>query len=143
MVEAVDLVAAGKAPRVPQDESRATYDPHCTDEHAAVRWDRPLAEVYDLVRGCDPHAGAYARWQGEIVRLFDARPVREGVGAGGSPGRVLAIDASGLLVAAGSSDDVGRSPLRSPACRRRKGKAAEIARALSLAVGSVLSPGSA
>src|SRR5260221_12865928 len=36
VIESVDLIAAGRAPRVPQDESQASYDPLCRDEHAAV-----------------------------------------------------------------------------------------------------------
>ena len=36
MVEAVDLIAAGNAPSIPQDESLATYEAPCRDEHAAI-----------------------------------------------------------------------------------------------------------
>ena len=36
------LVAAGRAPREPQDESQATYDPLLSDAHAAIDW-RPSA----------------------------------------------------------------------------------------------------
>ncbi|HZR81771.1 MAG TPA: methionyl-tRNA formyltransferase [Candidatus Binatia bacterium] len=104
MVEAVDLVASGRAPRIPQDESRATYDPLCTDEHAAVRWDRPAREVYDLVRGCDPQPGAHTRRGGETLRLYDAR---RAAAPGAAPGTVLAIDERGLVVAAGEGADAG------------------------------------
>src|SRR3989304_7464251 len=31
IVEAVELIKTGKAPRIPQDESRATYEPPCDD----------------------------------------------------------------------------------------------------------------
>lgn len=140
-VEAVDLVAAGKAPRLPQDESRATYDPLCTDEHAGVRWDRPLAEIYNLVRGCDPQPGAHARWRDGMVRLFDARPVRQGLGDGGTPGQVLAIDDSGLLVAAGAAGDAGALRFARLRADGPKRKAAEIAAALAVTAGSVLARG--
>ena len=38
VLESVDLIAAGAAPRIAQDESQATYDPLCRDEHAAIDW---------------------------------------------------------------------------------------------------------
>jgi methionyl-tRNA formyltransferase len=138
MVEAVDLVATGRAPRVPQDESRASYDPLCTDEHASVRWDRPIAEVYDLVRGCDPQPGAHARWQGATLRLFDARPLPGHDGAGSAaPGEVLAVEEGGLLVAvAGGALRFGRLRAQGP-----KAKAAEVAAALGITPGARLDPG--
>ena len=49
-VDAVRLVREGKAPRIPQDESQATYDPLCRDEHAAFDWGRPASEVSRMAR---------------------------------------------------------------------------------------------
>lgn len=70
---AVDLIKAGNPPRIVQDESKATYDPPCRDEHAKIDWSKPAQEVYNLIRGCDPQPGAHATWQGKMVRIFDAR----------------------------------------------------------------------
>lgn len=71
--EAVDLIKAGNPPRIVQDESQATYDPPCTDEHARVDWSKPAQEVYNLIRGCDPQPGSHTIWQGKVVRIFDTR----------------------------------------------------------------------
>ena len=71
--EAVDLIQAGNPPRMAQDESKATYDPPCGDEHAKIDWSKPAQEVYNLIRGCDPQPGAHTTWQGKMVRIFDAR----------------------------------------------------------------------
>jgi len=71
--EAVDLINKGNPPRIVQDESKASYDPPCGDEHAKIDWSRPAQEVYNLIRGCDPQPGAHAAWRGKMVRLFDAR----------------------------------------------------------------------
>jgi methionyl-tRNA formyltransferase len=97
VLEAVNLIAAGKAPRVAQDESRASYDPLCRDEHALVDWSRPVAEIYSLIRGCDPQPGAYVPFRDGKLRLYDARAI-----AGGSHGSgvVEGIDADGLLIGA-------------------------------------------
>src|SRR5262249_58805653 len=68
VLESVELIAAGTAPRVPQDESQATYDPLCRDEHAAIDWARPVRTVYNLVRGCAPHPRAHTLFQGPPLR---------------------------------------------------------------------------
>ena len=97
VLEAVDLIAGGRAPRVVQDESRASYDPLCRDEHAQVDWSRPVGDVYNLIRGCDPQPGAYVTRAGEKVRLYDAR--RTDV-TDSRPGVVAAIDERGVVIGA-------------------------------------------
>jgi methionyl-tRNA formyltransferase len=71
--EAVELIKTGNPPRIVQDESKATYDPPCRDEHAKIDWSKPAQEVYNLIRGCDPQPGAHTSWQEKMVRIFDAR----------------------------------------------------------------------
>ena len=132
VLDAVALVREDRAPRVPQDESRATYDPLCRDEHAAIDWSRPAAAVHDLIRGCDPQPGAHTAWRGARLRLYEPRRVAGRSGA--APGTVLAIDADGITVAAG--DGAVR------AARARDGgakaAAADVARALGIGPGMVL-----
>jgi methionyl-tRNA formyltransferase len=96
--ESVDLIKAGKAPRMVQDESLATYEPLCNDKVALIDWTRPAAEVFNLIRGCDPQPGAFTFHGGAKVRLFDAKPAEGRSGA--APGEILAVDAGGFTVAA-------------------------------------------
>lgn len=106
VIDAVGLVAAGSPPRVPQDESQATYDPLCRDEHAAIDWHRPVDEVYNLIRGCDPQPGAFVRHHGEPVRCHDARRV---VVPAVAAGAIAAIEADGVTVGAvGGAIRIGR-----------------------------------
>lgn len=97
VLEAVDLIAADKAPRVPQDESQASYDPLCRDEHAAIDWTRPVGEVYNLIRGCDPQPGAYTLLAGDKLRLYDVQLVREGKF---TPAVVADVATNGLVIGA-------------------------------------------
>ena len=78
VLESVELVAAGTAARMPQDESRASYDPLCRDEHALIDWSRGVRDVYNLIRGCDPQPGAYTMFRGEKLRLYDCAALTEG-----------------------------------------------------------------
>jgi methionyl-tRNA formyltransferase len=106
LVEAVELVASGRAqPRV-QDESRATAQGLVDDDVAAIDLAKSAVEIDRLVRGCDPQPGAFLRFGGKPVRLFDAA-LEPPVDA--TPGSVSRCDASGLLVALrGGALRVGR-----------------------------------
>ncbi len=73
MVEAVELIKIGKAPRIPQDKSRATYEPPCDDRVASVNFEKPIKDIYNLIRGCDPQPGAYTTFKGKRVRFYDAK----------------------------------------------------------------------
>jgi len=99
IAESVDLIRAGRAPRLVQDESQATCEPLCNDRVALIDWGKSAAEVYNLIRGCDPQPGAYTFYQGRKVRFFDARLADISRPKAG-PGEVLAVDEGGLTVAA-------------------------------------------
>lgn len=97
LLEAVDMVRAGTAPRIAQDESQATYEGWCKQEHVPIDWQQPLQGVWNLIRGADPQPGAWTTHEGATVRLFDAKKLVGG--AGGRPGEVTAVDDSGMTVA--------------------------------------------
>ena len=99
IAESVDLIKAGRAPRLVQDESLATYEPLCNDQVARIDWERPAEELHNLIRGCDPQPGAYTFYQGKKVRLFEARC--DDAVSDARPGEVIAADAGGFTVAAG------------------------------------------
>ena len=98
MLEGVDLVKAGAAPRIPQDESKATYEGWCTADDVAIDWARPVAEVYNLIRGANPQPGAWTRWRGKTLQIFDCAPRPE---TGGAPGEITEVAEDGFTVAAG------------------------------------------
>jgi methionyl-tRNA formyltransferase len=97
MMEAIDLVRAGKAPRIPQDESQATYESWCRKADARIDWSKPAPEVYNLIRGTDPQPGAWTVFGDNEVQIYDSAP---GEGSG-RPGTVLAVTDDGFEVAAG------------------------------------------
>ncbi|HTO69681.1 MAG TPA: methionyl-tRNA formyltransferase [Myxococcota bacterium] len=96
LVEAVELVASGHAKPEAQDESRATAQGLVDDQVAALDLAKSAAELDRLARGCDPQPGAFLRFGGQIVRVFDVALESE---TGSTPGSVVSCDASGLVVA--------------------------------------------
>jgi methionyl-tRNA formyltransferase len=130
--EAIDLIKAGNPPRIVQDESQATYDPPCVDEHARIDWSKAAQEVYNLIRGCDPQPAAHTTWQGKIVRIFDAR--MRGGETSAPAGQVIGIAGEEITIALnGGTLSVKR--MRGEAA---KIPAAEFAKAAGLQVGAQL-----
>ncbi|MCH8102992.1 MAG: methionyl-tRNA formyltransferase, partial [Chloroflexi bacterium] len=98
MVEAIDMVRDGAAPRIVQDESQATYESWAKAEDGVVDWSRPAADVYNLIRGCNPQPGASTTHDGETLKLFDAERLNGPLDA--VPGTVTEITDTDVTVAA-------------------------------------------
>jgi methionyl-tRNA formyltransferase len=97
MIEALEQIKKGTAPEIPQDESKATYEPPCDDRVASLAFDKPGKDVYNLVRGCDPQPGAYTTFNGKKVRLYDAS--FQASGPGKISGEVVSVNEKGIGIA--------------------------------------------
>ena len=95
MIEAIDLVRGGNAPRQAQDREAGSYEGWCRKEDVEIDWNKNTDEVYNLIRGANPQPGAWTTHEGNQLKIFDSRKT----GGGGDPGTVLALDADGASVA--------------------------------------------
>src|SRR5580700_7135075 len=75
MLEAVDLVKAGKAPRRKQDGALATYEGRCGAENARIDWGKPWRQAHNLIRGCNPAPGAWTKLGDQTLQIFEAKPI--------------------------------------------------------------------
>ena len=100
MLEAVDLVKAGRAPRIKQDESKATYEGRCGADNARIDWGKPWEQIDRLIRGCNPAPGAWTTLDGKILKIFDAKPLpaKDPKGIGGKLGEIVAVNPDGFTV---------------------------------------------
>jgi methionyl-tRNA formyltransferase len=101
MLEAVDLVKAGTAPRLKQDEKRATYEGRATADIARIDWGKSWRQIDPLVRGCNPAPGAWTTTSdGKTLQVFDIQPLpaRDPKGIAGKYGEVVAVEADGFTV---------------------------------------------
>lgn len=98
MVEAVDLIKRGEAPRIPQNGSKATYEPPCDDRVASVDFEKSVKDIYNLIHGCDPQPGAYTIYKKKKVRLYDVKLLPEGMDK--REGEVISIGEEGIQIAA-------------------------------------------
>ena len=97
IVEAVDLIKNGQAPKIPQDHRLATYEPPCDDRQAGIDWSKPAREVYNLVRGCDPQPGAYSTLAGAKVKFYKAQLIEAAQES--APGQIVGIGSGEVVVA--------------------------------------------
>ena len=98
MLEAIDLVKAGNAPKVPQDPDAGTYEGWCKAEDAEIDWQKSAAEIYNLIRGANPQPGAWTTHNGQKLGIFDSHKLDQTSSA--AAGEVTAISDEGITVAA-------------------------------------------
>ncbi len=60
------MVADGTAPRVPQTEEGATYDPIVKKGSVQVDWSLPSQDIHNFIRGSDKVPGAWTIIGGEV-----------------------------------------------------------------------------
>jgi len=73
MLEAADLVVAGRHRETAQDESRASYEGWCRSAEARINWASHADFTYNLIRGCNPAPGAWTTYNGKKIQIFEAR----------------------------------------------------------------------
>ncbi|MFN8987629.1 MAG: methionyl-tRNA formyltransferase [Burkholderiales bacterium] len=136
MLEAADLVVAGKHTERVQDESKATYEGWFRVNESKINWHNHLDVVHNLIRGCDPAPGAWTTLGGKKVQLFGARrhPVRTFGAVKGKPGEVVSITDSMFINVQGGQIEVAK-------LKHEDGKkvgAAEFANAYGVMPGTLL-----
>lgn len=100
MLEAADLVVAGKHTETAQDEAQASYEGWFKAEESRISWANHVDQVYNLIRACNPAPGAWCELAGVKVSLFDARkhPVRTFGAVRGKPGEVANITDTAIFI---------------------------------------------
>jgi len=114
MLDAADLVVAGKHRELVQDESQATYEGWFREGEARINWANHVDVVYNLIRGCNPAPGAWTTLNGVKLQVFDSRkvPVRTFGGVKGKIGEVVECGpASFQVTAQGGRIEVLRAKL--------------------------------
>ena len=101
LVEAADLVVAGKGPAIAQYEPNAGYEGIVRDAESRINWASHVDITYNLIRGCNPAPGAWTTMDGKKLFLFEstkriARTFSEVKGK--KIGQVVAQNGSSLVI---------------------------------------------
>jgi methionyl-tRNA formyltransferase len=136
MVEAADLVVAGKHKEVVQDESQASYEGWFRAAESKINWNNHVDVIYNLIRACNPAPGAWTTLNGKKVQIFDSRKhlVRTFGAVQGKVGEISEVtDSSFFVTAQGGRIEV----LRAKHEDGKKISAAEFLVSLSLEKGAI------
>ena len=83
--ETVTLIAAGRAPREPQDDAASCYAPMLSKELAEIDFSKPAREVHNLVRGMNSWPVAHTTLGGKLLKVYRTRAAQ----GQGAPGELL------------------------------------------------------
>jgi len=86
LLQALDGVAAGTLPAVPQPADGATYAKKLLKDEGRLDWARPAAELERAVRALNPQPGVWFAHAGERIKVLAAETAEAD---GGRPGEVL------------------------------------------------------
>ncbi|XP_078531172.1 mitochondrial 10-formyltetrahydrofolate dehydrogenase [Lissotriton helveticus] len=84
MVEAVQLIADGKAPSISQPDDGATYEGIQKKDNAKIYWDQPAEAIHNWIRGHDKVPGAWTVIDNQAVTLYGSS-LLEGATPPGQP----------------------------------------------------------
>lgn len=73
LLEAADLVVAGRHREAVQDESQASYEGWFRAAEAKINWANHVDWIHNIVRGSDPAPGAWTTIGGKKLQLFGSR----------------------------------------------------------------------
>ncbi len=96
LLESLRLLSAGNAPRIVQDNARATYAPKLKREHGLIDWSESAEAIDRKIRAYNPWPGAFMKVDHQNLKVFSASVVD----LNGQPGEVLRSDKD-LIVATG------------------------------------------
>ncbi|MEI8311324.1 MAG: methionyl-tRNA formyltransferase [Verrucomicrobiota bacterium] len=98
LLESLEHLESGSAPRIPQISALATYAPKLGKLDGRLDWRQPAGLLARRVRAMSPWPGSSARFAaGSVLKIHAAEESAEG----GPPGTVLSAGPGGILVAAG------------------------------------------
>ncbi|HIE83785.1 MAG TPA: methionyl-tRNA formyltransferase, partial [Dehalococcoidia bacterium] len=108
LTEAVGLVRSGKAESIVQNESLATYEGPCEDNHGILNFSAHGQIVHNTIRGCDPQPGASAQLNEINLKLFGSS-YNPGGAVNDKPGTVVEItDGAAVVSTIGGTVKISR-----------------------------------
>lgn len=116
LVRTLRDMAAGTAPRVPQDPARASYVGPLDKALSPIDWNAPARQVVKHIYGLQPWPVATAELGGTVFRIWAAE-----YGAGGTekaPGTVVSAGRQGIEVACAGGESVMITALQAPGKKR-------------------------
>src|SRR6266487_3049306 len=97
LLDALQMLAKGNAPRIQQDNVLATYAPKLTRDDGKIDWSEPAEIIERKIRAFNPWPGAFMKLDGQNLKIFSAFIVD----LSGEPGKIFLRSEKELVIAAG------------------------------------------
>lgn len=102
LLETLKLVAEGNVAEQPQQEivqeiTALKTAPKLSKETGKIKWDKPVEEVYNLIRGLSPYPGAYMIWNDKVLKIFNCS--KEIFDTSNAPGSIASDNKTYMKVA--------------------------------------------
>ena len=91
------FAAGEEVHRTPQDESKVSFAPMLNKTMCPIDWSKTAQQVHDHVRGLHPWPVATMELDGKLFKVHETRVVP----GSGEPGKILALNKTGLVIACG------------------------------------------
>lgn len=99
LVEALQLIGRGDAPRLSQDQTKASYVGKLTKEQGQIDWTRPADELERRIRAMNPWPSAFTSRGGRSIKIWKARATK----TSGPPGVIYEVRrGEGFVVGTGA-----------------------------------------
>ena len=109
MIESIDQVKAGTAPKIEQNLEEGSYESWIGNAQAEIDWSKSAAEIYNIIRAANPQPGAWTTVNGSILQIYDSRLVNN---VDSDAGVVSEVNDKGILISAGDNGGVLVSRVR-------------------------------
>lgn len=99
LVEALNGLEVGTLKPERQDDALATYAHKLVKTEGEIDWQQSATAIHRQIRGLTPWPGAYTEWQGQTVRIHQAKALA--ATSPKTPGSLVALKPEGIEVATG------------------------------------------
>jgi methionyl-tRNA formyltransferase len=96
LIDSLRLLVGGNAPRIPQDNTHATYAPKLKREDGQINWSESADVIERKIRAFNPWPGAFMKLNDQKLKIFSASVAQ----LNGRPGEILRSKKD-LVIAAG------------------------------------------
>ena len=94
-------VKTGEAPRIPQDDSEATFAYKIDKSLGEIDWNQSAQDIHNLIRGVNPWPGAYTELNDERIKIWKSSLTQQD-NSDYQPGTIIKADQdAGILVQTG------------------------------------------
>jgi methionyl-tRNA formyltransferase len=108
LLKSITYIESGNYKLTPQDKNAVSFAPKLKKSDGLINWDKPAADICNLVRGCYSWPNAFTYYHGKLLKILKAR-VSVHTGESESPvlrvpGEVASISKDGIIITTGKGN---------------------------------------